>query len=38
MSRFGLYVDRIAYPLVDILGPGTRWVVWVQGCSRNCPG
>ena len=19
-------------------GPGSRFVVWVQGCSRNCPG
>ncbi len=22
----------------DCLGPGSRAVVWVQGCSRSCPG
>ena len=23
---------------VTKLGPGTRFVVWTQGCSRSCPG
>ena len=23
---------------VTTLGPGTRYVVWVSGCHRNCPG
>lgn len=22
----------------DVLGPGTRAVVWLQGCKLNCPG
>ena len=22
----------------DCLGPGTRFVLWVQGCGRHCPG
>ncbi len=25
-------------PHVRVLGPGDRYVVWVQGCHRNCPG
>lgn len=23
---------------VKTLGPGTRFVIWVSGCHRNCPG
>ena len=22
----------------DVLGPGQRFVLWVQGCTRGCPG
>ncbi len=25
-------------PLSRVNGPGARFVVWVQGCSRRCPG
>lgn len=25
-------------PAVRVLGPGKRYVLWVQGCERNCPG
>lgn len=25
-------------PAVTTLGPGVRFVVWVQGCHRHCPG
>lgn len=32
-----LQVNRIAYP-VTTLGPGRRVALWVQGCSRRCPG
>lgn len=28
---------RILYP-VYTLGPGRRFVVWMQGCERSCPG
>jgi anaerobic ribonucleoside-triphosphate reductase activating protein len=30
-------IDR-AYVPVEVLGPGKRLVVWVQGCSKACPG
>lgn len=30
-------LHRIYYP-VTALGPGRRLGVWVQGCTRNCPG
>ena len=25
-------------PKVTVLGPGTRYVLWVQGCYQNCEG
>ncbi len=25
-------------PAVHVLGPGTRYVLWVQGCMQNCLG
>lgn len=25
-------------PLSEVNGEGKRFVIWVQGCSRNCPG
>lgn len=30
-------VNRVHWP-VDVLGPGRRVGVWVQGCSIECPG
>lgn len=32
-----LQVNKMAYP-VTTLGPGRRMALWVQGCSRECPG
>lgn len=26
------------HPACQVLGPGTRFAVWVQGCSIGCPG
>lgn len=35
-------MDEISYhmkePAVHVLGPGCRYVLWVQGCHKNCPG
>ena len=31
--QIGHYVERS-----DIYGPGTRFVIWVQGCSLACQG
>jgi anaerobic ribonucleoside-triphosphate reductase activating protein len=30
-------LSRLAYP-VNVLGPGTRAVLWMQGCTIRCPG
>lgn len=32
-----LALSRIHYP-VDVLGPGRRVGIWVQGCTLTCPG
>lgn len=36
-------MDEMVYvymqePEVRVLGPGNRYVLWVQGCNRACPG
>ncbi len=33
----GLVISRLHFP-VESLGPGRRLGLWVQGCSRRCPG
>ncbi len=33
----GIRVHDIV-PRSGVYGPGTRWVLWVQGCSLACPG
>lgn len=39
MAHYQLLRIHTWFPLVrDTLGPGTRAVVWVQGCSHRCPG
>ena len=37
MDKKNIYV-YMKEPEVHVLGPGTRYVLWVQGCTRNCPG
>lgn len=32
-----MYVERTAYP-ISTLGPGNRFVIWVNGCSKQCHG
>ena len=31
-----MYVSRILYP-VEVLGPGKRIGIWMQGCEHHCP-
>lgn len=38
MDRPLLRVRYTQRGVVDTLGPGTRSVVWVQGCTLHCPG
>lgn len=33
----GVAVNRLHWP-VDVLGPGRRVGIWLQGCSIGCPG
>ncbi|WP_194911409.1 4Fe-4S single cluster domain-containing protein [Catenulispora rubra] len=33
-----LQLSRTAPGLVEVLGPGRRFVLWVQGCPLACPG
>ena len=33
----GIAINRLHWP-VDVLGPGRRVGIWVQGCSIGCPG
>lgn len=35
MSDIYVYMKE---PAVTVLGPGVRYVLWVQGCHRRCPG
>ena len=35
MSDIYVYMRE---PAVNVLGPGVRYVLWVQGCHRRCPG
>ena len=32
-----MLIHRILYPIIS-LGPGSRLVIWTQGCSKKCPG
>ena len=32
-----MYVSRILYP-VEVLGPGRRVGIWLDGCNRKCVG
>lgn len=34
----GIIYYHMKEPEVTVLGPGTRYVLWVQGCNKNCPG
>ena len=36
-QRFLLAVSRVHFPVTS-LGPGRRLGIWLQGCSRRCPG
>lgn len=38
MEQPMLRVRHTQLGVVDTLGPGTRSVVWVQGCTLHCPG
>ena len=35
--RDSIYV-YMKEPAVHVLGPGCRYVLWVQGCNQRCPG
>ena len=32
-----MYISRILYP-VEVLGPGRRIGIWMDGCIHHCPG
>ncbi|WP_174188541.1 4Fe-4S single cluster domain-containing protein [Nocardia barduliensis] len=38
MSAAEFVVVAETHPACRTLGPGTRFVVWVQGCPLSCPG
>lgn len=38
MSAAVIRVARRPRSVTDALGPGTRYVIWVQGCPLACPG